>query len=105
MPRIAALPCIGLLLGALLPGQGFDLERPRLLEAAGEPLVLPGVSGVSPCVGDWNGDGLDDLLLGDCRAGGLRLYRNIGTCTAPKYAAAEWVQVGDEKLRLPTPWC
>ncbi len=105
MSRIAALPCIGLLLGALLPGQGWDLERPRLLETAGEPLVLAGVSDVSPFVADWNGDGLDDLLLGDCRAGGLRMYRNIGTRTAPKYAAAEWVWVVDEKLWLPTPWC
>ena len=33
---------------------------------------------INPQVADWNGDGLDDLFIGDCR-GMVSYYRRTGT--------------------------
>ena len=36
-----------------------------------------------PCVADWDGDGLPDLIVG-CGDGSVMFYRNIGTAKEPK---------------------
>jgi hypothetical protein len=47
-----------------------------------------------------DGDGRRDLLVGDF--GGLfRLYRNVGTERAPRYAAAETLKAGGEEAKVP----
>ena len=92
-----------LFLGAAVAAQ--DLHRPRLLQAAGKPMVLAGTWSAAPIVVDWDGDGREDLIVGDTTGGRLRFYRNIGKRTAPEYAASEWVRVGGVPLQLPTPWC
>jgi len=40
-----------------------------------------------PCVADWDGDGLRDLVVGHER--GVHWCRNTGTATAPKFAEPE----------------
>ena len=80
---------------------------PKLLEADGAPIrIIAGPNGSiqGPCeakwgytclsVGDWDGDGLSDVMLNSIR-GEIHWCRNIGTRTAPKLAppepvAAEW---------------
>jgi sugar lactone lactonase YvrE len=67
-------------------------EAPQFLteefvEADGAILSEP--SGYSaPVVGDWNSDGLGDLLVGT-QEGTIYLYLNIGIAGAPAFAAAE----------------
>ena len=80
---------------------------PKLLEADGAPIrIIAGPNGSiqGPCeakwgytclsVGDWDGDGLPDVMLNSIR-GEIHWCRNVGTRTAPKLAppepvAAEW---------------
>ena len=92
-----------LFLGTVLAAQ--DLHRPRPLQAAGKPMVLEGTWSAAPIVVDWDGDGREDLLVGDSTGGRLRFYRNVGKRTAPEYAAPERIRVGEAPLQLPTPWC
>ena len=91
-----------LFLGTALAAQ--DLHRPRLLEAAGKPIVLEATSSAAPIVADWDGDGLEDLLVGDSNGGGIRFYRNIGKRSAPRYAAPQWVRRGAASRLLSTPY-
>ncbi len=46
----------------------------------------------NPSVADWDGDGLPDLILNGIW-GRVRWYRNVGTRTAPKLAAARPIEV------------
>jgi len=58
--------------------KGDRLARPVPLEVAGKPLVREDGS-LFPFVGDFDGDGRQDLLLGTHQAGRLLVYQNVGT--------------------------
>jgi len=86
-------------------------ERPVRLAAGGAEIrVQAGETGsiqgpsekkwgyTCPVFTDWDGDGLDDLLLSDILGEHL-FYRNIGTPRAPRLAPAEPLRCGGRPLR------
>ena len=91
-----------------LSGPGVEQPRwaePKRLEVDGVPLrILAGPNGSiqGPCeakwgyttqtVADWDGDGLPDIVVNSI-LGKVHWYRNIGTRTAPKLAAAQPIEV------------
>ena len=67
------------------------LGMPALVFGAEAP-VAAGLHGLAaPAVFDWDRDGLKDLLVGEFETGacGVRVYRNVGTNEAPRFAD-EW---------------
>jgi hypothetical protein len=79
--------------------------EPVPLTAAGKPIrIMAGHNGsiqgpaeskwgyTGVCVGDWDGDGLLDLLVSSS-LGQILWYRNVGTRTAPELAAAVPLEV------------
>jgi hypothetical protein len=84
----------------LPPKLARDADRPRKdrlakpvpVEVDGKPLVRQGTGYALeyPFVGDLDGDGRPDLLLGDRERGRLRVYRNVGTATVPRLTAPVW---------------
>jgi hypothetical protein len=72
--------------------KGDRLARPAPLEADGKRLVRQGTGYALqyPFVGDLDGDGRPDLLLGDRERGRLRIYRNVGTRAAPRLTGPKW---------------
>lgn len=88
-----------------LGGDPLKWAEPALLEAGGEPIrIMAGQNGSiqGPCeskwgytnigVGDWDGDGLDDILASSI-FGKIIWYKNIGTKTQPKLAEAQSVKI------------
>lgn len=65
------------------------LAPPVLLEADGKPLVDGGSFG-DIFLGDIDGDGRPDLLVGSGPHGRLLVYRNVGTRAAPRLAGPQW---------------
>ncbi len=65
-----------------------DLAPPVLVTAGGAPIDVEGFA--APFVGDFDEDGKNDLLVGQCQAGRLRIYRNVGTNAQPKFAQFDW---------------
>ena len=63
-----------------------ELLPPVRLEAAGKPIDTA-VGHAAPFVGDFDGDGVRDLLVGQFGGGVLWVYRNEGTNGRPKLAA------------------
>src|SRR5262245_18900335 len=66
--------------------KGDHLGKPVAVEVDGKPLAATG----SPFFGDFDGDGLPDLLLGYGQDGRLQIYRNVGTKTAPRLTGPQW---------------
>jgi len=64
-----------------------ELAPPVRIEAAGKPIDTGGLGHAAPCVADIDGDGIQDLLVGQFSGGSLWVYRNEGTNAQPKLAA------------------
>jgi len=82
--------------GAEPSGPAPDLSPPVRLEAAGQVIESGKVGHAAPFVGDFDGDGKPDLLVGQFDGGLLRVYRNEGTAAAPKLAAGQDFKAGAE---------
>jgi len=88
-------------------GTGFADEPaqeflpPVRLEAAGKPIDTE-VGHAAPFVGDFDGDGVKDLLVGQFGGGVLWFYRNIGTNDQPKLAAGVKFKDGKKDGIVPT---
>jgi hypothetical protein len=78
-----------------------ELLPPVRLEAGGKPIDTD-VGHAAPFVGDFDGDGVNDLLVGQFGDGILWVYRNVGTNAKPKLAAGVKFKDGKPDGRVPT---
>ena len=77
-----------------------QLAEPVRIEAAGQPIDTD-IGHAAPFVGDFDGDGVQDLLVGQFGQGQLWVFRNEGTSAAPKLAAGVKFKDGAEEGRVP----
>lgn len=77
------------------PGLAPDLAPPVHVTANGKPLDVERIGHAAPFVGDFDGDGKPDLLVGQFSGGRLRIYRNIGTAKEMKFGEFEWFKASD----------
>ena len=82
-------------------GPSRELAAPVRIEAAGKPIDTA-VGHAAPFVGDFDGDNVADLLVGQFGDGILWIYRNEGTAARPKLAAGVKFKDGREDGRVPT---
>jgi hypothetical protein len=97
--------CLGLnaalLSGALFASDSGELEAPVPIMAAGKPIDVQHDGHAAPFVGDFDGDGVMDLLVGQYHEGRLRIYRNIGTNSNPKFDTYTWFKAGGDFGKVP----
>ena len=55
----------------------------------------------APCVVDWDGDGLKDLVLGQFSSGNIRFYKNEGTNASPVFNSYSMIQADGSPITLP----
>jgi hypothetical protein len=93
---------IALALATLAAGAASDeLAAPVRLEAAGKPIYIEG-GHAAPFVWDFDGDGVQDLLVGQFKDGLLRVYRNEGTNAEPRLAEGVTFKAGGKDARVPS---
>jgi hypothetical protein len=82
-------------------GLAADLAPPVQVEANGKPIDVERSGHAAPFVGDFDGDGKPDLLVGQFSGGRLRIYRNVGTARAPKFGEHEFFKASDALGTVP----
>jgi hypothetical protein len=78
-----------------------ELEPPIHVTAGGKPIDVQYVGHAAPFYGDFDGDGVNDLLVGQFHEGRLRVYRNLGTNAQPRFEDYVWFGDGAENWRVP----
>jgi len=91
--------CLLVLLAAAYAGD--ELLPPVRVEAGGTPIDT-GVGHAAPFVGDFDGDGVNDLLVGQFGDGVLWIFRNEGTNAKPKLAKGVKFKDGKPEGTVPT---
>jgi len=71
------------------PAAVEELEKPFRVEAGGQVIDVE-VGHAAPLLADWDGDGRPDLLVGQFGSGKLRIHRNEGAASQPKFGAPKW---------------
>ena len=99
MLRILAAVVMGLSVSEGLTAQA-ELAPPVRLEAAGKPIDTD-VGHAAPFVCDFDGDGTQDLLVGQFGDGLLWIYRNEGTNAEPRLVAGVKFKEGADDGRVP----
>ena len=77
------------------------LTPPVRLVADGEAIDTE-IGHAAPFVTDFDGDGIQDLLVGQFGSGLLWIYRNEGTHAKPRLAAGVKFKAGNEDGRVPS---
>ena len=82
-------------------GLSPDLAPPVHVTANGKPIDVERSGHAAPFVGDIDGDGKPDLLVGQFSGGKLRIYRNVGTASAPQFGDFEWFKASETLGTIP----
>jgi hypothetical protein len=93
--------CLALQFPFEAPKVASELAAPVRIEADGKPIDTE-IGHAAPFVGDVDGDGVDDLLVGQFGQGLLWIYRNEGAKGRPKLAAGSKFKGGADDGRVPT---
>jgi hypothetical protein len=79
-----------------------ELAPPIRIMAGERPIAVDSPGHSAPFFGDLCGDGKRCLLVGQFKDGLLRIYRNVGTETAPQFEKFELLLEGKSEGRVPT---
>jgi hypothetical protein len=90
---------------ASAPPAGYLFEPPIRLEAAGAPIAVDSPGYACPTMADVDGDGKQDLVVGQFSDGAMRWFRNIATASqVPELSSGEWINCDGEKAVVPGVW-
>ena len=78
-----------------------EFERPKRWLADGKPVRVESPGYAAPCWADVDGDGKNDLLVGQFNGGKIKVYKCLGD---GKYAAGAWLQAEGTVAEVPGVW-
>ena len=88
-----------LILPVVLMAQPPSFGPVDYVKAGGNPITV--TSGhANPCVVDWDGDGLKDLIIGQFSGGKIRFYKNSGTNEVPVFTDFSYLQADGSDISL-----
>ena len=88
------------------PSFGYEFESPVRLQAGGEFVSVESPGYACPTMADVDGDGKQDLVVGQFRNGNMQFYKNIAADNdhPPSLASADWLMTGEERAIVPGVW-
>ena len=78
-----------------------QFETPFKVLAGDKPIDVD-VGHAAPLAADFDEDGTFDLLVGQFGGGKLRIYKNVGSNTEPKFDRFVWFKVGMNDGTVPS---
>jgi hypothetical protein len=87
--------------GPALAGGAEEFLPPVQVQAGGRALDVEREGHAAPFVGDFYEDGGLCLLVGQFDDGRLRVYRNAGTRTQPRFDSYTWFEAGGKVASVP----
>ena len=102
--RLSWIVAAGALAVGMAPAQaastGPALGEPVRIMAGGKPISVE-VGHAAPFVADIDEDGRAELLVGQFGEGKLRIYKNTGTPSDPRFDSFTWFQAGGTTGKVP----
>ena len=86
-----------LLFTAQLSAQAPQFNKEEFIKADETPIALP-IGDADPCVVDWDGDQVKDLLVGQYSGGRIRFYKNSGTNSSPVLTTFYYLEADGEYI-------
>jgi hypothetical protein len=84
------LPLAVLLLACTVAAQAPDFEPAYQLLCNGTIIDVGYYA--APSIVDWDGDGINDMILGQFTSGYIRFYKNVGTNDSPLFTSFSYLQ-------------
>ncbi len=82
-------------------GLADELKTPFQLQIGGKPLDVQRSGHAAPFIGDLDGDGVPDLLVGQFHNGALRAYRGRSAGGERSFGEREWVHADGKLASVP----
>lgn len=87
-----------LLLTAIAASGTFTFATPYYMQCAGSTIDVGYYA--SPCVVDWDNDGLKDLITGQFSYGNIRFYKNEGTNESPVFNSYSYLSADGSRIAV-----
>ncbi|MDA8564121.1 hypothetical protein N9L06_06675 [Mariniblastus sp.] len=85
-----------------VPDAPYEFNSGMMLQAGGEPIAVESPGYACPTIADVDGDGVDDLVVGQFNGGKMHFYRNLSAADGlPKYASQQWISTGSTPAEVP----
>lgn len=75
-----------------------SFKEPVLVQADGSDIDVGVIA--EPCMVDWDGDGLTDLLVGQFSPGKVRFFKNIGSNQNPQFTFTGYLQADGSDISV-----
>lgn len=89
---------------ALIAGDAPQFEAPKMVHADGKPVTVESPGYAFPSLADINGDGVNDLVVGQFRSGKIAVYKGAKTENGVTFGAREWLQADGKDAAISGVW-
>lgn len=100
-------PWIGLAVASLscVAATDDEFEEPVRIKAGDDVVSVESPGYACPTMADVDGDGQDDLVVGQFREGNMQFCKNIAPHgESPRFAPPQWLMTGDDRANVPGVW-
>ena len=88
------------------PASGYLFEEPIQVKAGDEYLAVHSPGYACPTLADVDGDGLEDLVVGQFNKGLMWFCKNVADSPSemPKFAESDWIRSDGKRAQVPGVW-